>query len=116
MAVEKIILHDIVTAAADLRTHQYKLVTPAGALAGAGVLAYPLQDKPNSGQVGTVGIAGVSKVVFGATVADGAKLASNASGQAITATTGQTVVGIARGAGVVNQVGSMFITAGAGIA
>lgn len=116
MATEKLVTSDIVAATADLRTAQYKLITPGGALAGAGVVAFPLQDKPNNGQNGTIGLAGISKVVYGATVVAGAKLASNASGLAITATTGQTVVGIARVAGVVNDVGSMFITASGGIA
>jgi hypothetical protein len=116
MATEKIISSDVVLATADLRTAQYKLITQAGALAGAGVPAFALQDKPNTGQNGTIALAGISKVVYGATVALGAKLASNASGLAITATTGNTVVGIARVAGVANDVGSMFVTASGGIA
>lgn len=116
MATEKVICTDTIPATADLRTHQYKLVTLAGALAGAAAVAFALQDKPNNGQNGTIGVAGISKVVYGATVALGAKLASNGSGQAITATTGQTVVGIARVAGVVNDVGSMYIATPGGLA
>lgn len=112
MATEKLICHDIVPATADLRTHQYKLITPAGVLAGAGVFALPLQDKPNTGQNATVGVAGVSKVVYGAAVAVGAKLASDANGKAITATAGQTVIGTARVAGANNDVGSMYLGLG----
>lgn len=116
MATEKLLSSDVVAATADLRTAQYKLITLGGALAGAGVVAFPLQDKPNIGQNGTIGLAGISKVVYGATITAGQKLASNGSGIAIVATTGQTVVGIARSGGATGDVGSMFITASGGIA
>jgi hypothetical protein len=112
MATEKLTSVDTIAATADLRTAQYKLITPAGALAGAGVAAFALQDKPNTGQNGTVAILGITKVIYGATVAAGALLASNASGLAITATAGQRVVGVARVAGAVNDVGSMFVPGG----
>lgn len=117
MATEKLIGTDVVTATTDLSAAQYKLVTLAGALAAAATaVAFPLQDKPKSGQTGTIAIAGISKVVYGGTIVAGAKLTANASGQVVTATTGNTVVGVARVAGVANDVGSMYVTVPGGLA
>jgi hypothetical protein len=115
MATEKLLGLDIVAATADLRTAQYKLITRAGALAGAGVAAWALQDKPNTGQNGTIATHGITKVIYGGTVTAGQLLAANASGLAIVATTGQRVVGVARVSGVANDVGSMEVP-GSGLA
>ena len=85
-----------VTAAADLSGSQYKLVTMAGAIAGAGARGFPLADTPVSGQSGAVVVAGITKVVAGAAVAAGAQVTSDASGRAVTAsTTGHAVNGTA---------------------
>lgn len=53
-----------------------------------------LQDKPTDTHVGAVAIKGVTKVVAGAAVADGADVMSDTAGRAITATgTGAYVQG-----------------------
>jgi hypothetical protein len=60
-----------------------------------------LQDNPNAlGVAGTIGILGVSKVVVGSGgVAAGALVATDASGNAVTATTGNKILGRALQAG-----------------
>ena len=86
----------------------FVVMTATGiALAGAGVSSVGvLQDKPNAaGQEAEVAVVGmISKVVAGAAVNEGDQVMSNASGQAITATTGNFVNGFAlaaaSGAGV----------------
>lgn len=94
----------------DLSAAQFKFVTVAsdGQVnpTGAGVLADGvLQNDPNAAGVpAAVAIGGVSRVVCGATVAAGALVMSNATGQAVTATTGNEVLGKALVAGVVNAI------------
>lgn len=117
MATEKLLLQDTITATADLTGAQYKLVTSAGVVAGtAGISSFPLQNAPANGGRADIGIVGISKVVYGGTIAVGAKLATTAAGLALTATTGQTVVGVARVAGAINDVGSMYIATPGGLA
>lgn len=96
-------------AAADLSTHQYKFVnidaTGKAALGGAGTRTVGvLQNKPTSGQIGTVVVTGVSKVVAGAAVAAGDSVQSDATGRAITLAAGigeGVALQAASGAGVV---------------
>ena len=58
-----------------------------------------LQNKPDAaGKAATVAVGGRSKVSAGAAVSVGANVASDANGQAVTATTGEVILGIARSA------------------
>lgn len=88
-------------ASADLSAEQFKLVVVdangRAAVAGAGAhCAGVLQNDPDAlGRAGTVMIDGLSRVIAGAAVAPGANVAADASGRAVTAATGQFVVGIA---------------------
>lgn len=88
------------TAAADLSALQYRfvVVNASGDIAqstASGDVAGVLQNKPTLGEAAQVMTDGVSKVVAGAAVAAGAKVMSNASGQAITATATNKAVGMA---------------------
>ncbi len=101
-------------AGADLSTKQFYVVKLNSSgqivLAGDGEAAYGiLQDKPASAAVGAVAVAGQSLAVLGGTVAAGAKVASNASGQVVTATTGEYVIGTCTEGGAVNEVRSIEI-------
>lgn len=86
-------------AGADLTAsqHLFVVVNASGkaAVAGAGVaIDGVLQNKPDTDQAATVwGCGSVSKVVAGAAVAAGALVAPNASGQAITAVSGNYIAG-----------------------
>ncbi len=89
-------------AAADLSASQFKIVTVdsngRAALAGATTLGVGvLQNKPAAlGQAATVAFGGISKVVAGGSITAGARITSDASGNAIAATTaGDAVVGVA---------------------
>lgn len=92
-------------AGADLSAKQYCFVAGTATdntvnTAGAGVAAIGvLQDNPASGRAGAVMINGVSKIVAGGTVAAGAKVASDASGHAVTAATGNYILGTAKTGG-----------------
>lgn len=108
------ILNITLIAAADLSAKQYYAVkvdsAGKGALAGAGERAAGiLQNVPESGKSGTVMVFGISKAVYGATVAAGAALMVNASGQLITATAGNFIVGTALEAGAVNEVHNVLL-------
>lgn len=87
-------------ASADLSAAQYRFVTlnTSGQLvvAGDGARAIGvLQDKPDAqGRAGQVCIGGETKVRFGAAAEEGVALSSDASGDAVTATTGEQVLGI----------------------
>lgn len=79
-----------VAAGADLSAKQFYAVklnsSAAVVLAGAGEDAIGiLQNKPASGQMATVRIAGVSKFVAGAAITAGARVASDANGKGKTA-------------------------------
>lgn len=64
-----------------------------------------LQNDPATvGQAATVAVAGISRVVLGGNVSIGDLLASDASGKAVVATTGEEIFGKALAAGVNNQV------------
>lgn len=100
---------DTFKAGADLSAEQYKLVKVTASntveVAGAGELAIGvLQDKPVADQGGNVTVIGLTKVVAGGTIAAGAKVAANATGQAVVAAAGNEVLGIAQEAGVANDV------------
>ena len=110
MAYEIPGLLNTLLAAADLRSSQYRavVVNSSGRAALAGAAARDvgiLQNSPNTGEAGTVMWDGVSKVVAAAAITAGALVATNASGQVITATTGQASCGVARtAAGGANEI------------
>lgn len=54
-----------------------------------------LQDKPEDTQIGSLGISGVSKVIAGAAVTRFDNIASDASGRAVTAASGNYSQGMA---------------------
>lgn len=102
-------------ASADLSAHQYKIVKESAtgvAVASATDLNQVgvLQDKPTAaGQACNVRWTGLSKVRYGGTVARGDRLTSDANGNAIVATTGKLILGIATVAGVSGDVGTILI-------
>lgn len=93
-----------IPANADLSTKQYffvKLTNSSGvgqaAVTGDGESAIGvLQNKPDAaGEVATVGVRGVSKVMAGGTITAGNPVASDANGEAVVAATGDIVLGTA---------------------
>jgi hypothetical protein len=115
MAHEAITRNISLVAAADLSAKQYHFVQvdTAGkaALSGATALTLGvLQNKPASGQVGTVCVDGVTKVVIAATLSAGSRVRSDANGQAVAASVaGNAVAGILLEGGVANDVVPMLI-------
>jgi hypothetical protein len=102
MATENSLISVSLPAAADLSAAQYKIVqinaSGQAALANATSLAVGvLQNKPSAaGRIATVAIYGSTKVVAGGTIAAGARVTSDANGNAIAATTaGDAVIGVA---------------------
>jgi hypothetical protein len=68
-----------------------------------------LQNNPTSGVAGQVAIFGTSKVHCGGTFAIGAAIASNASGQAVVAATGNKVLGYAEEVGASGQIAAITL-------
>lgn len=68
-----------------------------------------LQNDPTANQAATIAIGGVAKVIAGDTIAIGDQIATDASGRAIPATTGQIVLGDAISAGAVGNVVSVLL-------
>lgn len=83
----------------------YLRVSAANALSIDGIL----QNAPISGDAADVCFSGVSKAVFGGTVAAGDYMATDASGRLVTATTGQNAVARAMMAGVVSDIATVRI-------
>ena len=90
-----------VVASADLSAHQFKFVnisaTGAALITTAGgIVDGVLQDKPSAlNRAASVAYSGVSKVMAGAAVTQGARVMSNATGKAITATATNNISGTA---------------------
>lgn len=93
----------------DLSTKQYffvKLTDSSGvgraAVTGDGESAIGvLQNKPDAaGKSATIGYTGISKVKAGGTITAGQPVASDANGEAVTAATGDIVLGTAMRSGV----------------
>lgn len=86
-------------ASGDLSASQFRFVTAdangQAAVAGAGVPTIGvLQDKPSAaGIAGEIMGDGITKVVAGAAVTAGAQVMSDATGRAVTATTGNHIAG-----------------------
>lgn len=110
MALEGLLqIRESITASEDLSGAQYTFVTLAGAAAGAGELGFPLVDKPGDTEEGTVVLVGKAKIISAATLSAGAALASDASGHAVAATSGDQVLGIALEASDDNDVFKMLV-------
>ena len=105
-----------VAAAADLRSHQWKLVkmTAGGINICAAATDVPigiLANKPNIGEAALVDCLGTSKVEAGAAIAVGGTISTAADAQAVTSTTsGHIVVGQAlEAATAAGQVVTVFL-------
>ena len=109
-------------AAADLSSSQFLFGAADAngrcAVAGAGAVSIGvIQDNDAAAidQATAIQSYGVSKVRIGAAVAAGARVSSNASGQAVTAASGNVVHGIALSAGTnANEIISVLLTLGGG--
>lgn len=108
MSVSKVLMKDTLPSGADLTGALFKFVK----INSSGQLVLPgtsgdqvygvVSEVPAAAATGTpttVDIAGIVKVEAGATVATGANVMANAAGEAITATAGEAVAGIARKGG-----------------
>jgi hypothetical protein len=105
-----------VAAAADLSTHQFKIVKMSAtgiAVAGAGQASIGvLQNKPSAlGQAATVwGPGSTTKVVAGALTAKGAYVTPDGNGKAVAATTGDHIIGqLLDAAGAADNLVTLFI-------
>lgn len=102
-----------ILAGSDLSANQYSFVNRNAsnqlALAGAGLDADGvLYDKPSAqGRAAAVAINGVAKVLLGGTVAVGDDVTSDATGRAVTATTGDVILGVCAKGGAVGEIGSV---------
>lgn len=104
-------------AAADLSTHQFKavVVDSNGRAALCGTQGLPiagiLQNKPNAlGVAAEICQSGICKMVSSAVIAKGARVASTNVGTAVTAATGNVVVGIALELGAVGNIIAVLLT------
>lgn len=111
MANEEQVVSITIEAGADLSSDQYKFVQVASdgqvdVVAGAGLDATGvLQNAPDAAGLGAqVAIAGRVKVIAGGTVASGALVQSTAAGLALTAATGDFVLGQCLQGGAINEV------------
>lgn len=102
-----------VPANADLSSKQYYIMTinSSGNIAATGDGATAdgvLQDAPAAaGRAGCLCIGGVTKVVLGGTVTKGDDIASDSSGRAVTAISGDEVLGRCLVGGTVGLIGTM---------
>ena len=69
-----------------------------------------LQNDPTLGQEASVMLTGISNAVYGAAVAAGASLTTNAAGLLITAVTGNKIMAVAVEAGAVNEIHPVILT------
>ena len=106
-----------IVASGDLSANQYRAVkldangrTVAVSTQGDVATLGVQQDKPSAlGQPSTVRISGITKAVAGAAIAVGARVTPNATGQMITGTTGNQVVGIALTAAASGDIFSVLL-------
>lgn len=111
MAFEERLESISIEAGVDLSTKQYRFMVLASdkqidpaAVAGADCIGI-LQDKPAAvGRAACVATGGTSKALAGATVAAGAKIATDNQGRAITAASGNYIMGTAITGGAVGEV------------
>lgn len=102
-----------IPAGADLTTKQFSFVsvdsTGAAVTTGAGEFGVGvLLNDPALGVAGEVAISGITRVTAGDTVAAGAEVASDADGLAVTAATGDIILGTAMGGGAAGEVISVL--------
>jgi len=101
-------------AGADLSTNQFHFVTmdSDGQLSvstdGAASVGVLLNDPSAAGRAAEVCIGGLTRVEAGGTVAAGAAVASNATGEAITAASGDVILGTAVSGGADGEVISII--------
>jgi hypothetical protein len=100
-----------IIASQNLSAQQYRAVTNAGAVAGAGGKPLGiLQNKPQSGQAATVCTEHLSKAVAGATIAKDADVMSDATGAMVTAATvGSYIVGRAMESAVAGDIFQIMV-------
>lgn len=106
-----------IPAAGDLSSSQYRVIDVnasglAAVVAAAGAKNVGiLQNKPNAaGRAAAVAVNGVSKIVFGGTVAAGAEVVSDATGAGIAqSAAAQFVIGTAVRGGSAGQIGEVLI-------
>ncbi len=116
MALEEAVTSITVEAGADLSSDQYKFVLVAAdgqvdvVAAAGGDADGVLYNKPSAaGRDSTVAIMGVVKVLAGGTVTQGDKVQSGADGRALTAATGDHVLGKALTTGASGEVISVLL-------
>lgn len=118
MAYQNVSHHSLsLVANADMSAKQYCAVAVNSA--GKAIIADAddqvigiLQNNPGAGQAATVAFGGISKVKFGGTVAAGARVTSNASGEIVAATTaGDAVLGVALVGGASGEIGTILVHA-----
>lgn len=99
-----------IDAGADLSADQFKFVTLAGVLAGAGARGYVLQDKPSaSGQAASIALTGLTKIKAGASFSADVALTSDAAGLAVAATATDEINGHSKtAAGAANEIATMI--------
>jgi len=119
MAVEANTIPDLsMDAGEDLSDYQYHIVglslTNTVVLAdGDEVIPIGiLQNKPESGRAASVRVGGISKVKLGGTVTVGAHLAESSGKAVITTTDKDFSIGICRKAGVINDIGEVYVDTG----
>jgi hypothetical protein len=116
MAIKAVGTDITLVAGADLSAQQYRAVKINSS--GLAIMANAtdlnqigiLQDKPASGQVGTVRTEGITKARAGAAVTAGDRVTSDANGSLIVATTGRQVMGIALTSAVNNDIFTVLLS------
>lgn len=89
------------------------------ALPSAGAIAFVLVNAPDvtaAGEEGTVVLVGKVKVTAGGTISAGDQIATDGSGNAVTATTGDNVLGVALQDASSGDLFKMLVTVGGGVA
>lgn len=118
MTVEQRVYDISLDAAADLSASQFLIARVSGefqanlATAAHAAALGPIQNKPESGQATEIRVVGISKVLCGGTIAVGANVTSNASGQGVTAASGERYIGKALEPGVNGRVISILCERG----
>lgn len=105
----------------DLSSHQFRFVTlesdgEVDKADSAGERCFGIvENDPAAGGEATVVVAGKTRIVCGGTVAAGAQIQTDASGEAITAASGDVSMGYAMEAGVDGQVIAMELIQGGNV-
>ena len=112
--VEHEVWDETIPASADLSANQFlfHVIDSSGelALAGAGDLAFALQNKPDAqGVGGAVRILGMTEYIAGGVVTAGDLVATNAAGKGITALTTNRILGIALDTLAADERGTLLI-------